>query len=180
MSDSLNRLNVKRLVWWCLVAAAFPVLSCVAQTGTVTFYSYAPSVKQQFKAIATRHSTGAFTGWLYDGEKRMARASRGRFMTFQLPSGGHEFSISYKSSRPSDTHLHLEIESGGSYCIRLSAKFIALDPGAVVGVVKGKIDQIPCSQALQEAGDYKRIDLKRVDSAFLANLGVSLTFPQAN
>jgi hypothetical protein len=171
---------VKSRAHLLFLVAAFLVLPCAAQTGTVTFYSYAPTVKQQFKAMATRVGTGAFTGWLYDGDKKMAHVSRGRFMTFQLVSGGHQFSISYKSKRPSDTSLHLDVEPGRHYCVRLSAKFVGLDPGALVGIVNGKIEQMACSQAVQEAGDYKRIELKRVDSAFQAEFDASLTFPQGN
>lgn len=168
-------MNRAKLVF---LAAAFAVVPCAAQTGTVTFYSYAPPVKQALKTIVTRVGTGTFAGWLYDGDKKMAHASRGRFMSFQLVSGGHEFSISYKSNGPSHTLLHLDIEPGGHYCVRLSAKVVALDPGAVVGVVKGKIEQIGCSQAAQEAGDYRPIELKRVDSAFRAELDASSTFPK--
>jgi hypothetical protein len=171
---------VKTKAHLVFLAATFLALPSAAQTGTVTFYSYAPTVKQQLKAVATRVGTGTFTGWLYDGDKRMVHASRGRFMTFQLVSGGHEFSISYKSDLPSDTSLHLDIEPRGHYCVRLSAKVVALDPGAVVGIVRGEIEQIACSQAVQDAANYKRIDLKRVDSAFQAELDASLTFPQVN
>jgi hypothetical protein len=171
---------VKTKAHLVFLAATFLALPSAAQTGTVTFYSYAPSVKQQLKAVATRVGTGAFTGWLYDGDKRIAHASRGRFMTFQLASGGHDFSVSYKSDRPSDTSLHLDIEPDAHYCVRLSAKVVALDPGAVVGIVSGKIEQIACSKAVQEAGGYRRIELKRVDSAFQVELDASLTFPQVN
>src|SRR5665213_2104236 len=162
------------------LAAAFQVVPCAAQTGVVTCYSYASGVKQQIKAVTTRVATSTFTGWLWDGDKKMAHASRGRFMTFQLLPGGHEFSVSYKSNRPGDNPLHLGIEPGGHYCVRLSAKAVALDPGAVFAIVHGKIEQIACSLAVKEAGSYERIEIKRVEFAFQGELDTSSAFPPAN
>jgi hypothetical protein len=89
----------------------------------VTFYSYALTVKQQLQAVAKEIGvTGSFTGWLYDGDKRMAHAARGRFMTFQVTAGDHDFKISFSSRRPGSEPLHLVIEAGKHYCVRLSAK----------------------------------------------------------
>ncbi|HYL78517.1 MAG TPA: hypothetical protein VEU96_30270 [Bryobacteraceae bacterium] len=156
------------------------VLPCAAQTGTVTFYSYALTPKQQAKAAVVPVGTASFTGWLYDGNKKMAHASRGRFMTFQLAAGGHDFVTSHKSNRPGKNSLHLDIESGGHYCVRLSARYVSPTPGLLIAFVESKIDQISCQQAVQEAGDYKRIDLKRVEPAVQAELDTSSTFPREN
>lgn len=155
-------------------------LPCAAQTGTVTFYSYALTPKQQAKAAVVPVGTTSFTGWLYDGNKRMAHASRGRFITFQLAAGGHDFVTSYKSNRPGKTSLHLDIESGGHYCVRLSARYVSPTPGLLIAFVDSKIEQISCQQAVQEADGYKRIDLKRVDPAVQAELDTSSTFPREN
>jgi hypothetical protein len=149
-----------------------------AQTGTVTFYSYALTPKQQVKAAVVPVGTSPFTGWLYDGDQRMAHASRGRFITFQFAAGGHDFATSYKSNRPGKHSLHLEIESSGHYCVRLSAKYVSLMPGSLIAVVDSKIEQISCQEAVQEAGNYKRIDLKRVEPAVRAGLDTSPTFPR--
>jgi hypothetical protein len=86
----------------CLLALAFFafVFPSAAQNGTVTFYSIDLSVKKQVETALAPVGTVAFTGWLFDGSKRLARASRGRFMSFQLPAGPHDFTVPYKSKGP--------------------------------------------------------------------------------
>jgi hypothetical protein len=86
-------------------------------------------------------------------------AVRGRFMTFQL------------SARP------VEIESGSHCCVRLSAR----DVNAIVipfMLLDSRIEQVSCQQAAQEAGEYKRIDLKRVNPAAQAEMSTSPDFPK--
>ena len=163
-----------------VLAISCLALPVAAQTGTVTFYSYALTPKQQAKAAVVPVGTTSFTGWLYDGDRRMAHASRGRFMTFQLATGGHDFFTSYKSNRPGKTSLHLDVESGGHYCVRLSAKYVSPTPGLLIAFVDSKIEQISCQQAVQEAGDYKQIHPKRVETAVRAELDTSSTFPREN
>jgi hypothetical protein len=163
-----------------VLAIACFALPSAAQTGAVTFYSYALTPKQQAKAAVVPVGTASFTGWLYDGNTKMAHASRGRFMTFQVAAGGHDFATSYKSNRPGKTSLHLEIESGGHSCVRLSARYVSPTPGLLVAFVNSKIELISCQQAVQEAGDYKRIDVKRVEPAVRAELDTSSTFPREN
>jgi len=162
-----------------IAAAGFP-FTCTAQTGTVTFYSYALTVKQQFASAAKPiGGKGSFTGWLYDGKQRMAHASRGRFMSFQLPAGEHDFSASYRSKQPGSTPLHLVIEAGKHYCVRLTAKILTPQIVPIV-LLDGKIEAPSCTQAFEEAGKYRRIDLKRVDPAAQPELDNSLSFPREN
>jgi hypothetical protein len=159
------------------------VFPSAAQTGTVTFYSINLSVKKQVKTALTPVGTVAFTGWLFDGNKRVAHATRGRFMSFQFPAGPHDFWVPYKSKGPGKEPcqpmgcLHLDVESGRHYCIRLSAK----DVNAIViplMYVHSRIEQVSCQDASQEAGKYKRIDLKRVEPAILSALDASADFPR--
>jgi hypothetical protein len=169
-----------------VVAAPFPG---TAQTGAVTFYSIAVSAKRQVKIALTPTGRVAFTGWLFDGDRRMAHATRGRFMTFHLPTGEHDFTVPYKSRGPGknlksppqgrDDLLHLQVESGGHYCVRLSAKDV--NPIVVpIMFVESKIERVSCQEAFQEAGTYKRIDLKRVDPAVLPEFDNSPDFPKDN
>jgi hypothetical protein len=154
-------------------ACAFP---CAAQTGTVTFYSYATTVKEQVES-APGGGTLSFVGWLYDGTRKMAHTSRGRFMTFKVSEGEHNFGITFSSKKPGKTSLPLMVESGKHYCVRLSAKNLTplLVPIAVLDL---KIQQVSCTQAVQEASTYKRIDLKRVEPALQADLDAAASFPQ--
>jgi hypothetical protein len=156
-----------------------------AQTGTVTFYSINLSAKKQIKTALAPVGTVPFTGWLFDGDKRLAHATRGRFMSFQLPAGSHDFTVPYKSKgpgrkpcQPTDC-LQLEVESGRHYCVRLSAKDV--NPIIVpIMFVDSRIEQVSCHEASQEAAKYKRIDLKRVEPALRSALDASPEFPPEN
>jgi hypothetical protein len=171
----------------CILALAFLgfVFPSAAQTGTVTFYSINLSSKKQVKTAVTPVGTVPFTGWLFDGDKRLVHASRGRFMSFQLPAGPHDFTVPYKSKgagkkpcQPMDC-LHLDVESGRHYCVRLSAKDV--NPIVVpIMFVDSRIEQVSCQDASQEAGKYKRIDLKRVEPAVRSALDASPDFPREN
>jgi hypothetical protein len=171
----------------CLLALTFLgfVVRSGAQTGTVTFYSIDLSVKKQVKTALAPVGTVAFTGWLFDGDERLAHATRGRFMSFQLLAGPHDFTALYKAKGPGNKPcqsmdcLHLEVESGGHYCVRLSAK----DKNMIVVPIvflDSRIEQVSCQEASQEASKYKRIDLKRVEPPIRSALDASPDFPRQN
>lgn len=183
MRESATDSRKMRLL--CLLALAFLgyVFPSQAQTGTVTFYSINLSAKKQIKTAFTPAGTVGYTGWLFDGDKRLAHATRGRFMTFQWSAGSHEFTVPYtskgtgKKACPPMGCLHLNVESGGHYCVRLSAR----DFNAIVVpimLVCGRIEQISCQDAFQEAGAYRQIDLKRVEPASRSALDASPDFPR--
>src|SRR3984957_15344026 len=160
-----------------LLALAFLgfVFPSGAQTGTVTFYSINLSAKKQVKTALAPVGTVPFTGWLFDSDKRLAHATRGRFMSFDLPAGPHDCTVRYKSKGPGKKPcqpmdcLHLEVESGRHYCVRLSAKDV--NPIVVpIMFVASRIQRAACREASQEAGEYKRIDLKRVEPALRSAL----------
>jgi hypothetical protein len=156
--------------------------SSTAQTGTVTFYSIDLSAAKQVQTALSPVGTVAFTGWLFDNSKRVAHATRGRFMTFQLPAGLHNFSVPYKSKGPGKKPcqpmdcLHLDVESGKKYCVRLSAKDV--NPIVVpIMFLDSRIEQVSCGVASQEAGKYKRIDLERVEPTFRYALEPAPDYP---
>ncbi len=178
---------MKKMRQVCLLAMALSgfVFSSAAQTGTVTFYSIDLSAKQQVKVALSPVGTVAFTGWLFDGDKRLVHATRGRFMKFAFPAGTHEFTVPYKAKGPGKKAcqpmdcLHLDIESGGHYCVRLSAK----DVNAIIvpfGLLDSRIEEVSCQAAFREAGKYKRVDLKRVEPAARSALDASPDFPVVN
>jgi hypothetical protein len=174
-----------RPFWLPALACSVFVFPAVAQTGAVTFYSISLSAGAQVKTALTLVGTVPFTGWLFDGGKRLAHATRGRFMTFQLPAGPHDFTVPYSSKGPGKIPcqpmdcLHLNVESGGHYCVRLSARDV--NPIVVpIAFLDSRIEQVSCGDAFQEAGKYKRIDEKRVENAPRPALDASPDFPQAN
>ena len=101
-------------------------------------------------------------------------------MIFRLPVGEHQFSASYRSLDPGDPALHLNLADGGSYCVRLSATYKSGSPFIPLGVAHSVIEQVPCDQALKEAGKYKPLELKRIDPSANVKMVSSRTFPKFN
>ncbi|HEX3437972.1 MAG TPA: hypothetical protein VHT24_14480 [Pseudacidobacterium sp.] len=170
---------------WCilhlltvpLIALALP---CCAQTGTVTFYSIEAGAAQQYAGALVPFGKAPFTGFLYDGSQQMAHARGGRFVTFRLLAGEHQFSASYRSLDPGDPSVHLNVEDGGQYCVRLSANYKSGSIVMPIAVVHSAVQQVPCDQALKEAGRYKQLELKRIDAPARIRLVSSQTFPRNN
>jgi hypothetical protein len=146
----------------------------------VTFYSIGLSGKQQVEAAVIPVGTAPFTGWLFDGDQKMAHVQGGRFMSFRLAFGEHQFTVPYKANGPGKTTLHLKVESGGHYCVRLSAKYKSGSPLLPVFFLDSQIEQVSCQQALKEAELYKPTDIKRIDPAVRGELESSTTFPIDN
>lgn len=118
-----------------------------------------------------------FSGWLFDGPQRLAHVRPGHFMTFHFAPGSHSFSVPWKSKAPDKTALVLNVEEGGQYCVRLSAKYVSGGVLLPVGWANSRIEQVSCKQGFQEAGTSKPLDSKRVDSGALGELDPSPTFP---
>jgi hypothetical protein len=163
-----------------LLTLAHIATPSIAQTGTVTFYSIGLSAKEAVKDTVVPVGTVPFTGWLFDGDQRLAHVQRGRFVSFHLAEGEHQFTVPYHSDRPGKTVLNLKVESDGHYCVRLYAKYVSASVVAPVAFVDSQIEQVSCQQALKEAGSYKPIDLKRVDPAAQTKLEGSPNFPTGN
>jgi hypothetical protein len=160
------------------VALVTFALPCCAQTGTVTFYFAQPGIGQEVADGVLPVGQVPFTGFLYDGSQRMARARGGRFVIFRLPVGEHQFSASYRSLDPGDPAVHLNLADGGSYCVRLSATSKSGSPFIPLGVAHSVIMQVPCDKALKEAGKYKALELKRIDPVASVKMVSSRTFPK--
>lgn len=170
-------LPISHLLTLALIAAATP---CIAQMGTVTFYSIGLSAKDAVKDAVVPVGTVPFTGWLFDGDQRLAHVQRGRFVSFHLAEGEHQFTVPYHSNRPGKTVLNLKVESDGHYCVRLYAKYVSGSVLVPVAYFDSQIEQVSCQQALKEAGSYRPIDLKRVDPAAQTKLEDSPSFPTWN
>lgn len=174
------RVKVKIIARWlpALAILCYPAC-CSAQTGTVTFYAYMPSLGQSIKAgIIPPGSRVSFAGWLFDGDKRVVHASRGRFVTLRLTAGGHDLAAINKG-RPKKPDLHLDVKSGNHYCVRLSMKILSpiVFP---VAYVDTKVEEIPCRKAIEEAGLLRPLDLKRIELPWRGDVETSATFPAEN
>jgi len=158
-----------------LIATLFAT-RCLAQTGTVTFYTPGVSAKNVAAASFIPKSQQPFTGWLFDGPQRLAHMRPGRFMTFHLNPGAHSFTVPYHSTRPGKEPLVINVEGGGRYCVRLYAKLINF---VVIPYdhLNSQIEEVPCQLAPSEAAHMKPIEIKRVDPAVRAELAPTATFP---
>jgi hypothetical protein len=171
-------LRISHLLTLTLAAVSVP---CLAQagTGSVTFYSIGLSARDELRDAVVPVGAFSFTGWLFDGDHRMAHAQPGRFLTFHLPAGVHKFTVPYRSKAPRKTALQLTVEDGGHYYVRLDAKYIN---GVILPIMflDSGIQEVSSDQALQQAGKYKRIDLKRIDPSVRAELDASPSLPIEN
>lgn len=148
---------------------------CFAQTGTVVFYTPGNSVKSVAAGLLPR-SQQPFTGWLFDGPQRLAHVQASRFMVFHLHPGIHTFTVPWHSTRPGKDQLVINVEDGGQYCVRLSAKVTNFE---VIPFewLNSQIEEISCQQAQREAANMKPIQIKRVDPAVRTELDPGTTFP---
>ena len=157
-----------------LIATLF-VASCLAQTGTVTFYSPGNSVKSTTASLLPT-SQQPFTGWLFDGPQPLVHVQPGHFMSFHLNPGEHSFTVPWHSTRPGKDQLLINVERGGQHCIRLSAKMTNFEL-IPYERLNSQIEEVPCPQAQSEAAHMKPIEIKRVDPAVRAELDPATIFP---
>jgi hypothetical protein len=160
-----------------LIATLFAT-RCLAQTGTVIFYTPGNSAKSVAASLLPK-SRQPFTGWLFDGPQRLAHVRPGRFITFHLNPGAHSFTVPWHSSRPGKEPLLIHVEGGGQYCVRLYAKMMNFE---VIPYehFNSQIEEVPCQLAQSEAAHLNPIEIKRVDPAVRAELDPSATFPNAS
>jgi hypothetical protein len=149
--------------------------SCLAQTGTVTFYSKSISGKSE-AAVFLPKSQQPFSGWLSDGQERLAHLQHGRFATFHLNPGPHSFTV-LGPTGPGKVPLVLNIKDGGEYCVRLFAKMANLE---IYGQWENQIEEVPCRQAVSEGAHLKPIRGKDVDPSASDKFDPRTTFPSAN
>jgi hypothetical protein len=158
-----------------LIAALFTTC-CLAQTGTVTFYSANVSAKSEGQILLPKSEQpfgGLQGGWIFDGSQRLARVRIGRFVTFHLSPGEHAFT-DLGPTGPSKKALTINVKDGGQYCVRLFAKMIN---AWVYTRWDNKLEEVPCQQAEREAADLKPIEVKQVDPAVRPELDTRTTFP---
>lgn len=156
--------------------AAFSATTCLAQTGTVTFYSRGLSAKNAATAFFPKSEQpfgGLQGGWVLDGTQRLARVRAGRFAIFHLNLGEHSFTDE-GSTGTSKKPLVINVREGGHYCVRLFAKMMNLE---VYGQWENQIEEVPCQRAQREAAHLKPIEIKRVDPATRAEFDPATTFP---
>jgi hypothetical protein len=160
------------------ILLAMMATPCVAQTGSVTFYSEVMSAKEGLKAYVMPTGTVPFFGWIYDGQQRLAREDAGRFVTFRLPVGLHTFSAGMSRHHPCKATIALNLQPGEHACVRLRMSYVTPAPVVLpVSWTTSKIDEVPCDQALREAAKTKPLESKRVDAPVRAEVDATAAFP---
>ena len=156
--------------------ATLSATNCLAQAGTVTFYSRSITTKSEAAVFLPKSEQpfgGLQGGWVFDGPQRLARVRVGRFVTFRLSPGDHSFTDAGPTGA-SKKALVIDVKEGGQYCVRLFAKMINLE---VYGQWENQIEEVPCQQARRDAAHLRPIEIKQVDPAVRAELDSQTTFP---
>jgi hypothetical protein len=165
--------NVKKLVFTILLGCA----SLFAQDAFVTFYSLGSWEKALLKSEVTLGVPGKapFYGWIFDGNRKLARLKPGHFMTLHLTMGEHTFSGSFNRGHPAQNALlPLTLEAGQHYFVRLTAAHKGF---YTVQVYKGFLEQVACEAARQEASGAQPIEAKRVEKDVRDSLENLTYFP---
>ena len=151
---------MKTLLRFVLIAA-LSAPCCLAQTGSVTFYSRSITTKSEAAVFLPKSEQpfgGLQGGWVLDGQQRLARVRTGRFVTFHLSPGEHSFTGAGPTGF-SQKPLVINVKDGGQYCVRLFAKMINL---GVYGQWENQIEEVPCQLAQREAAHLKPVEVKQV------------------
>jgi hypothetical protein len=169
-----QRMKIVRIA----IALLFAGAPCLAQTGTVTFYSDAMTAGVMAKSMLPKGQQ-PFFGWLFDGKQRLAHMRAGRLMTFDFGPGEHSFSVPWKSKGPCTTRLDLHVENGKHYCVRLYANFVNF---MVIPYERldSQIVEVPCAQAAQSPGTFRSLEINRVDPAARSQLDAVQGFSTSN
>lgn len=175
LRDKLRSVSAMTTVQRVALLATLSATCCLAQTGTVTFYTPGNSAKSETASLLPK-SQQPFTGWLFDGPQRLAHVRAGRFMMFHLSPGSHSFTVPWHSNRPGKDQLVINVEGGGRYCVRLYTKMTNYEV-IPFAWLNSQIEEVPCEQAQREAAHLKPIESKRVDPAVRAELDPAVTFP---
>jgi hypothetical protein len=140
-----------------------------APDALVTFYNQG----SQFAPLAPVAKDGIFAGWVWDGKTLLIAFQESkwqihgnRFITFHLPAGEHEFSVSYQNYAPKKGHVDTVLEAGKHYYFRTRVEsWNAL----VVSDFRPKLDTVTCKEAITEARNAQSLK-PRVSPPDLATL----------
>jgi hypothetical protein len=162
---------MKALLGFALLAG-LSAPACLAQSGTVVFYSPSATWKSEAAGFSPK-STQPGTGWLSDGPQRLTHLTHGRFAAFHLKPGAHSFTV-VDPLGPGKKPLVLNIQEGGQYCVRFYAKVTNLQ---LYFRWDSFIEEVPCGSAQQETAHLKPIEMKHVDAAVRSEVDTATAFP---
>jgi hypothetical protein len=144
---------------------------CAQEMGVVSFYSPTFPVKDQLKTSVSPITHIPLRGKLFDGDRRVADFTPGRFLTLNVPAGVHVFSVGLRHPQ-SDASLSLVVKAGERSCVRLTEKYLNLIV-IPTGFVTGFVEEVNCNDAKKETEGSKAIETKHVATDVLPLLSKS-------
>ncbi|MBB5338150.1 hypothetical protein [Tunturiibacter gelidoferens] len=139
-----------------------------AQSTQVTFYVHGSRLKSGVPGT----NTGIFYGSIYDGTQRLfpfhqgfSFAKNDRFATLNIPPGLHDFAAWYGSHPTSGHHLAITLEPGKQYFFRAQSESRGI---VEIEIEHGRLDQVTCQIAHEEAPNAKPIEIKHPSPNFIS------------
>jgi hypothetical protein len=137
-----------------------------AQNAQVTFYVHGSRLKTGVPGT----NTGIFYGAIYDGTQQLfafhevfSTLKNDRFATLNVPPGPHDFAAWYGKHPTSGHHLVVTIEPGKQYFFRAQSESRGV---IAVEVEHGRLDQVTCQIAHQEAPSAKPVEIRYPTATF--------------
>ena len=151
------------------LAILLALSSCAfAQSTQVTFYVHGSRLKSGLPGT----NTGIFYGSIYDGSQRLFPFHQGistvkndRFATLNIPPGPHDFAAWNGKHPTSGHHLAVTLEPGKQYFFRAQSESRGI---VEIEIEHGRLDQVTCQIAHQEAPNAKPIEIKRPSPDFIS------------
>ncbi|MDQ2833874.1 MAG: hypothetical protein M3Y50_09050 [Acidobacteriota bacterium] len=153
-----------------LLLAILLVLSSrgFGQSAQVTFYVHGSRLKSGLPGT----DTGIFYGSIYDGTQQLfpfhqgfSFAKNDRFATLSIASGPHDFAAWYGGHPTSGHHLALILEPGMQYFFRAQSESRGI---VEIEIEHGRLDQVTCQIAHDEAPNAKPIEIKHPSPNFIS------------
>lgn len=164
-------MRARTLVWLAIfVFAAMPALT---QDGTVSFYSNG-LMAIQLVPLPTPAKHAAFLGCIFNGEQKIGFVQPGHFLTLHLSPGHYTFSASMSCKHPAkNSQLPVDLTENVSYFIRVQ-EVITPIPGQPD---RGRLDQVTCMVAHEEAGKAKPTNSKHIAQDFRDRIASTSLLP---
>jgi hypothetical protein len=172
-----SRFSRKGVLSFALAVLASISSDGFAQNAQVTFYVHGSRLKTGLPGT----NTGIFYGAIYDGTQQLfpfhqvfTTLKNDRFATLNVPPGPHDFAAWYGNHPTSGHHLVVTIEPGKQYFFRAQSESRGI---IEVEVEHGRLDQVTCQIAHQEAPNAKPVEVRHPSATFTSMRALLQSMP---